>query len=126
MATYLAYTFVASLLALVIYPLMFYINYSLRIHKFIFKFPVDIGSFMCIVLYWILLTPTIEAYSIIFICKDNAHVIMQTLECWSTIHIVYCVAFTICGAFFITLIYLIAMMFNECKENNVDAMGRMD
>jgi hypothetical protein len=112
---------------LVIYILfMIYVDYSIKIEKFYFNFPVSLLRYSNIFLYWILQQPIVEIFISIYSCQDGFLVADQTLQCWGGMHIFYCILFSICLLLYIVLFLLISSFYNESRPYHTDAFSRLD
>ena len=63
----LAYFFIFILIVYII--ILFYIDYSIKIEKFYFVFPLKLMRYTSSLVFWILLIPIVEVFISIFSCK---------------------------------------------------------
>lgn len=119
-----SYGFIA-ILALYISSL-FYIDYSIKIEKFYFIFPIKAMRFLSSFLFWLFMVPLIETYVSIFSCLNGYHIIDTSLQCWTGIHIFYCILFSLSLLGYLTIFLLISFFFNESRPYHTDAFARLD
>lgn len=50
----------------------------------------------------------------------------HSLECWSGMHIFFCILFSVCLMCYIVLFLLIASFYNESRPYHTDAFARLD
>lgn len=112
-------------LTIIIFLLMVYVDYSIKIGKFVMSFPLSALIVLFIVFYWILLTPSVEAFIGIFLCFGGVHSITG-IACWSAVHIIYCIICIISVVGFLLVIAIIAFYNNESRIDNLDIMRRTD
>ena len=74
--------YVAMFLILLFVPLMVYVDYSIRIGKFLVQFPATVLKVIIFCFYWVLMTPITEAFIEIFVCKEGKSVIVNDMVCW--------------------------------------------
>jgi hypothetical protein len=70
--------------------------------------------------------PIIEVFISIFSCKDGVHIVDHNMDCWSGIHIFYCILFSICLIGYFMIFLLISFLYNESRPYHTDAFTRLD
>jgi PAS domain S-box-containing protein len=122
------FTFMFAMVAVLIFYVlqMLYIDYSIKIHKFYFNFPIKLQRAFNCTFYWLLLTPIVESFVSIFSCKDGYHIVARDLQCWTGIHIFYCFFFFIALLVFFIIIILMSYFYNESISSSIDVLARLD
>lgn len=105
---------------------LFYIDYSLKIEKFYFMFPIKTLKFLSSFVFWLFMQPIIEIFISIFSCKDGFHLVDKSLECLSGIHIFYCILFALSLFGYFVVFLLISFFYNESRPYHTDAFARLD
>lgn len=119
-----AYLFV---FIMVVYLLtLIYIDYSIKISKFYFIFPLQMMRYLSSIIYWVLMFPIIEVFISIYSCERGNHIVMTTVPCWSGMHIFYCILFSVCLLLYFVIFLLIAFFYNESRPYHTDAFSRLD
>ena len=85
--------YVTTIIIMVLYVLLYIVNlifidYSIGIGKFYFRFPIVILGNMSSLLIWILIGPITETMVSVFDCNGDYHQIMESTKCWEGIHII--------------------------------------
>lgn len=106
--------------------MIIYIDYSLKIDKFYFIFPLKLMMYMSSFIYWILMHPIVEIFISIFSCSNGTHVVVTSLVCWSGIHIFYCALFSVFLILYICIFLLISFFYNESRPYHTDSFARLD
>ena len=113
--------------------LLVYVDYSIKIEKFYFMLPVKLLRYASSLFFWVFMMPIIEVFVAIFSCATivdgssvTYHVIDTTLQCWSGIHIFYCILFSVTLFGYITVFMLISFFYNESRPYHTDAFSRLD
>jgi hypothetical protein len=106
--------------------LLVYIDYSIKIEKFFFIFPIKLIRYFSSFIFWILIIPFIQVFASIFSCNNGYHSVVTSLECWTGIHIFYCILFTISVIGYVIVFILIAFFYNESRPYHTDAFARLD
>jgi hypothetical protein len=105
---------------------LIYIDYSIKIGKFYFLFPIKLVRYSSSFIFWVFMMPIIEIFVSIFSCHDGYHIIDHTVECWSGLHIFYCILFTISLFCYFGIFLMIAFFYNESRPYHTDAFARLD
>lgn len=118
----------ALILILVLYFFMLlFIDYSIKIDKFYFIFPIKLLSYLSSFFYWIFMMPTIEIFVSIFSCNDDGnHVVDPELECWTGLHLFYCILFSLSLFGYFIIFLLVSSFFNESRPYHTDSFSRLD
>jgi hypothetical protein len=117
--------------------LLLYVDYSIKIEKFYFILPVKLLLRYCSSLvFWVFMMPIVEIFVGIFSCStlpnapagstDTYHIIDESLQCWSGLHIFYCILFSISLFGFFLVFLLISFFYNESRPYHTDAFARLD
>ena len=122
------------IVTLIIYLLLLvYIDYSIKIEKFYFMLPVKLLRYASSLFLWVFMMPIVEVFVSIFSCislndgtTNTYQVIDNTLQCWSGIHIFYCILFSVTLFGYITVFMLISFFYNESRPYHTDAFSRLD
>ena len=122
----LAYTLIFILAAYIVQ--LIYVDYSIRIQKFYFNFPVKLLQYLSSFVFWIMLQPIVEIFISIYSCdSDGYHKVDATLKCWSSgLHIYYIILFTISLLLYIVIAILVSFFYNESRPYYTDALARLD
>jgi hypothetical protein len=65
---------------MVVYILtLIYIDYSIKINKFYFIFPLQMMRYLSSLIYWVLMLPIIEVFISIYSCDHSYHIIMHSV-----------------------------------------------
>ena len=104
----------------------FYIEYCLSIARLHARLSVKILQFLSSVLFWVSYVPMIENFVSIYSCKDGYHIIDTSLECWTGIHIFYCIFFTFALLLTVLIVFIISVFYNESRANVKDGLRRLD
>lgn len=105
---------------------LIYIDYSIKIEKFYFVFPIKVLRYLSTFIQWILLQPIVEVFISIFSCENGYHVMDTKLQCWTGMHIFYCILFSICLMIYVMVFLLISFFYNESRPYHTDAFARLD
>lgn len=105
---------------------LIYIDYSIKIEKFYFIFPIKIMRYFSSLIFWVLMMPIIEIFISIFSCENGLHVVDESVECWSGLHIFYCILFSISLIGYFIVFMLISFFYNESRPYHTDALARLD
>lgn len=103
-----------------------YIDYSIKIDKFYFTFPIKLLRYQSSFMFWILLHPITECFIAIFSCNNGVHIIDSTLVCWQGMHIFYTILLSICLLLYFIIFLLISFFYNESRPYHTDAFARLD
>ena len=82
--------------------------------------------YFSIIIFWVLMMPIIEIFISIFSCENGFHVVDQSVECWSGIHIFYCILFSFSLIGYCVVFMLISYFYNESRPYHTDALARLD
>lgn len=74
------YLFIVILLVYIM--MLIYIDYSIKIDKFYFIFPLQLMRYLSSFIYWVLMLPIIETFISIYSCDNGYHIVMTTMHCW--------------------------------------------
>ena len=105
---------------------LFYIDYSIKIDKFYFIFPIKALRYLSSFIFWVFMLPIIEIFISIFSCEDGFHIVDKGLECWTGIHIFYCILFALSLVGYFMVFLLISFFYNESRPYHTDAFARLD
>lgn len=123
------YWIVAYVLILILILYFFqliYIDYSIKIGKFYFLFPIKLVRYCSSFIFWVFMMPIIDVFVSIFSCHDGYHIVDHTVECWAGLHIFYCILFTISLFAYFVVFHMIAFFYNESRPYHTDAFARLD
>ena len=107
-----------------IIALFIYTNYSLKIKKFYFVWPVNLLKGELVFLYWALFNPFFECFINIFNCEDKRHYIDSSLVCYEGLHIFFVVLSIIFIILLFFICFLTALFYNETQPVQEDALAR--
>ena len=113
-------------LMLLYIAMMVYMNYSLKIGKFYFVLPIKVLRLLNSLLFWVGIMPITDMLSSIYKCSGGHHIIVTDMICWEGIHILYIIIFTLLLTFFILVLFLIALFFNEANPYSTDMFARFN
>jgi hypothetical protein len=123
------------IVVLILYLLLLvYVDYSIKIDKFYFMLPVKLLRYCSSLVFWVFLMPIIEVFVEIFSCSalpgstdtSTYHSIDRSLQCWSGLHIFYCILFSLALFGYFLVFNLIAFFYNESRPYHTDAFARLD
>ena len=120
----IAYCFILFLLCYFLQ--LIYIDYSIKIEKFYFTFPIKMLRFSSSFIFWVLLQPIIEVFISIFSCENEKHIVDRDMNCWQGIHLFYIGLFSVCLISVVTIALLISFFYNESRPYHTDAFSRLD
>lgn len=113
--------------------LLVYVDYSIKIEKFYFMMPVKLLRYASSLFFWVFMMPIIETFVSIFSCQaltanstDTYHIIDRSLQCWSGMHIFYCILFSLSLFGYFLVFLLISFFYNESRPYHTDAFARLD
>lgn len=119
-----AYVFIFIMVAYIM--ILFYIDYSIKIEKFYFVFPLKLTCYMSSIIFWILLIPIVEVFVSIFSCEDGYHLVDKEMECWGGIHFFFAILYSVSLILYCTIFFLISCFYNESRPYHTDSFARLD
>ena len=95
--------------------------------------PIKLLRIASSLIFWVFSMPIIETFVAIFSCisindgtNNTYHVIDNSLQCWSGMHIFYCILFSISLFGYFLIFLLISFFYNESRPYHTDAFSRLD
>ncbi len=122
---YWFFQYIFVIITLTYIAILGFIDYSVRIRKFYFLFPVQLLRRLSLVFYYLLLVPIVDFVVSLYECENDTHVIAD-MACWTGVHIAYCVLFSLGLALFLCTIFAIAFFYNESRPFHTDSLSRLD
>jgi hypothetical protein len=77
--------------------------------------------------YWLLVIPATDFLISIFECDDEGlHFLDKSLVCWQGTHAFYCALYSFGLLLFISVTFLISLLYTEARPYHIDALSRLD
>ena len=106
--------------------MLIFIDYSIKIDKFYFVFPLKIMRYLSSFFFWVFMMPIIEIFISVFSCSNGHHIVDTSLLCWQGMHIFYCILFSVALIIYFLIFLLISFFYNESRPYHTDAFARLD
>ena len=118
---YIIFLYILFVIIVIMVLSILYIAYAYYKSNVPYTLPINI--IRTIIYFWItiLFLPIVDYLASIWNCDNNQHVYFPSLKCWTGFHIIYAISAFFAIVIFVTMCFVITMIFYDCRMNSSDS-----